>query len=580
MLVGPDNGLLWPAIERLGGARRGGRRLALAVPAGAGLGDLPRPRRVRAGRRASGPRRVASPRRARRSTPARWSASRCRSRRSRRIACVAHVVSRRPVRQRGPRPRRPPRCPRPGCAWAGTLTSRPRGRGARRRLRAHLRRRRRRRADPLRGLQPEASRWRSTAAARPRDSASTRATEVDPAPGVTCVRQAPPPPAGSPTRPTSAPGSSRRRGRPRGTVVTADEQTAGRGRRGPHLDRARRQGAPLLGDPAPARRAPPAAAARGPARRLRGGRGAGARLECRVKWPNDVWVDEPQARRRPDRGRPQDGWAVIGVGLNLSIDARRVPGRPAQTATSLGRRRRRRDRRSRRALRAPRRAGWTPTERLCSSEFARARRAARRAIALGGREVAWDGAQASPTESTSAATWSSSPRAASGSASAPARSSLTTESPASAPSTRPSGASALRPIRRLRRCGCLARRSALPPFLLGAPWPASSRLPPLRLRRGACRLWGSCAAARGRPPRACGPSACGRRAAPPRPPGVWATAAASSATARRRSCLRAAWTSRRALRPWARPEELTSRPSRRLVSGQRCTAYSSCSSRV
>ena len=62
--------------------------------------------------------------------------------------------------------------------------------------------------------------------------------------------------------------------------------------------------------------------------------------------------------------------------------------------------------------------------------------------------------------------------------------------------------------------------------------------------------------------------------------GVCASAAASSAAARRRSCLRAAWIRRRALRACAPPAELTSRPSRRLVSGQRCTAYSSCTSRV
>ena len=49
---------------------------------------------------------------------------------------------------------------------------------------------------------------------------------------------------------------------------------------GPHLDRPAGQGAPLLGDPAPARRAPPAAAAGRPARGLRGGRGARRRLEC------------------------------------------------------------------------------------------------------------------------------------------------------------------------------------------------------------------------------------------------------------------------------------------------------------
>ena len=62
--------------------------------------------------------------------------------------------------------------------------------------------------------------------------------------------------------------------------------------------------------------------------------------------------------------------------------------------------------------------------------------------------------------------------------------------------------------------------------------------------------------------------------------GVWATAAASRAADSRRSCLRAACTRRRALRAWAPPDEFTSRPSSRLVSGQRWTAYSSCTSRV
>ena len=61
---------------------------------------------------------------------------------------------------------------------------------------------------------------------------------------------------------------------------------------------------------------------------------------------------------------------------------------------------------------------------------------------------------------------------------------------------------------------------------------------------------------------------------------VCGSAAASSAAASRRSCWRAACTSRRALRAWAPPDELTSSPSSRLVSGQRWTAYSSCTSRV
>ena len=79
---------------------------------------------------------------------------------------------------------------------------------------------------------------------------------------------------------------------------------------------------------------------------------------------------------------------------------------------------------------------------------------------------------------------------------------------------------------------------------------------------------------------ACAPCACARRAATSSASGVWASAAASSAAHSRRSCLRAAWTSRRALRACAPPLEFTSRPSSRLVSGQRATAYSSCTSRV
>jgi hypothetical protein len=62
--------------------------------------------------------------------------------------------------------------------------------------------------------------------------------------------------------------------------------------------------------------------------------------------------------------------------------------------------------------------------------------------------------------------------------------------------------------------------------------------------------------------------------------GVCATAAASSAADSRRSCLREACTRRRALRACAPPLEFTSSPSSRLVSGQRWTAYSSCTSRV
>ena len=52
VLVGPDNGLLSLAWRTAGGVDTRGGHHALAAPAGAGLGHLPRPRRVRPGGRA------------------------------------------------------------------------------------------------------------------------------------------------------------------------------------------------------------------------------------------------------------------------------------------------------------------------------------------------------------------------------------------------------------------------------------------------------------------------------------------------------------------------------------------------
>ena len=42
-------------------------------------------------------------------------------------------------------------------------------------------------------------------------------------------------------------------------------------------------------------------------------------IACRVKWPNDVWVEERKLAGVLIEARPQDGWAVLGIGLNLSI---------------------------------------------------------------------------------------------------------------------------------------------------------------------------------------------------------------------------------------------------------------------
>jgi len=124
-------------------------------------------------------------------------------------------------------------------------------------------------------------------------------------------------------------------GAPHGTVVTADEQTAGRGRQG------RTWTAPpgkallysaLLRPLEERHAALPLAvplAVCAAAEELHPG------IECKVKWPNDVWREERKLAGVLIEARPQDGWAVIGIGLNLSIATEEFPPELRETATSL-----------------------------------------------------------------------------------------------------------------------------------------------------------------------------------------------------------------------------------------------------
>ncbi len=58
--------------------------------------------------------------------------------------------------------------------------------------------------------------------------------------------------------------------------------------------------------------------------------------ECKVKWPNDVWVEERKLAGILIEAKPQDGWAVIGVGLNLAIEPHEFPPDLRHPAISLG----------------------------------------------------------------------------------------------------------------------------------------------------------------------------------------------------------------------------------------------------
>jgi BirA family transcriptional regulator, biotin operon repressor / biotin---[acetyl-CoA-carboxylase] ligase len=124
-------------------------------------------------------------------------------------------------------------------------------------------------------------------------------------------------------------------GAPHGTVVTAAEQTAGRGRQGRTWTAP--PGKALLYSavlqPLDERHlllplAVPLAVCDA-AEQLGDG------IECQVKWPNDVWVDGRKLAGVLIEAKPQDGWAVIGVGLNLSIAPDEFPPDLRETAVSL-----------------------------------------------------------------------------------------------------------------------------------------------------------------------------------------------------------------------------------------------------
>jgi BirA family transcriptional regulator, biotin operon repressor / biotin---[acetyl-CoA-carboxylase] ligase len=118
------------------------------------------------------------------------------------------------------------------------------------------------------------------------------------------------------------------RGAPHGTVVTAAEQSAGRGRQG------RTWTAPagrallcsLIVRDFP--RLLPIVAGVAVADVV----GDGALL----KWPNDVLIDGRKVAGILVEGRPQEGWAVVGVGLNVAVRLDDFPAELQETAGTLG----------------------------------------------------------------------------------------------------------------------------------------------------------------------------------------------------------------------------------------------------
>jgi BirA family transcriptional regulator, biotin operon repressor / biotin---[acetyl-CoA-carboxylase] ligase len=124
-------------------------------------------------------------------------------------------------------------------------------------------------------------------------------------------------------------------GAPGGVVVTASEQTAGRGRRGNAWFAP--PGACLLYSallrPFDAE-LPPLLPLAVPIAVCEAAEEV-APVRCQVKWPNDVWIDERKVAGVLVEARPDEGWAVIGVGLNVAIQQEEFPPELRETATSL-----------------------------------------------------------------------------------------------------------------------------------------------------------------------------------------------------------------------------------------------------
>lgn len=123
-------------------------------------------------------------------------------------------------------------------------------------------------------------------------------------------------------------------GAPHGTLVTAERQTAGHGRQG------RSWFAPAGGALACSLvlREPPrllpmiaAVAVADVARAL-----DRERREPAIKWPNDVLLDGRKLAGVLAEGRPQEGWVVLGIGVNVAIAPDDFPAELREHATSLG----------------------------------------------------------------------------------------------------------------------------------------------------------------------------------------------------------------------------------------------------
>jgi BirA family transcriptional regulator, biotin operon repressor / biotin---[acetyl-CoA-carboxylase] ligase len=117
-------------------------------------------------------------------------------------------------------------------------------------------------------------------------------------------------------------------GAPAGTLVTAAQQTAGRGRQGRSWSAP--PGRALLCSLIVAGTPPLMSLAAGVAVAEVAGPGA------QLKWPNDVLRDGRKVAGILAEGRPQEAWTVLGIGINVALRASDFPPELRQSAGTLG----------------------------------------------------------------------------------------------------------------------------------------------------------------------------------------------------------------------------------------------------
>jgi BirA family biotin operon repressor/biotin-[acetyl-CoA-carboxylase] ligase len=123
-------------------------------------------------------------------------------------------------------------------------------------------------------------------------------------------------------------------GAPHGAVVTADEQTAGRGRQGRSW--VAPPGAAVLMSAVVRDLESMSMLPLGAALAVCDAAEACVpEVRCAIKWPNDVWIDGRKLSGILVEGRPAAGWAVVGIGLNVLTRGEEFPPELRETATSL-----------------------------------------------------------------------------------------------------------------------------------------------------------------------------------------------------------------------------------------------------